>query len=164
MLDTDLGNANRIECMICPCIIVIIIISAPSAIITALTSWLFSSGFYEDFWFTYIACIFLQLFISVWMSEPRRRHLDWINILLSFSFSIVVTVKLLIVIFFLTLIAYNPEFYVNPPASVIAYLAIMGIVLTQDYKLFSRYLLVSLFVSRVIFVQLYSHSYFNQTP
>ncbi len=59
MLDTDLGNANRIERMVCPCIIAIIIISAPSAIITALTSWLFSSGFYEDFWFTYIACIFL---------------------------------------------------------------------------------------------------------
>ena len=97
------------------------------------------------------------------MSEPRRQHLDWINILLSFSFSIVVTVKLLIIIFLLTRIAHNPEFYVNLPASVIAYLAIMGIVLTQDYKLFSRYLLVSLFVSRVVFIHLYSHSDFNQT-
>ena len=40
----------------------------------------------------------------------------------------------------------------------------MALVLTQNIKLFSKHLLISLFVSSLVFVQLYSHIYFNQTP
>lgn len=166
MLDKGLGNASRIERIVCLIFVAIYTILAPKTIITALTSWLTSSGFYEDFWSAYITFIFLLLFTSLWISEPRRRHLDWINILLSFSFAIVLAVKILIVIFFPTLIAHNPEYYANLPASATAYLATMciALVLTQNIKLFSKHLLVSLFVSSLVFVQLYPHIYFNQTP
>lgn len=166
MLDKGLGNASRLERIICLCIMALAVIFAPPAIITALTSWLISSGFYEDFWSAYITFIFLLLFTSLWVSEPRRFYLDCMSTLLLFSFAIVLAVKILIIIFFPTLIAHNPEYYANLVLSATAYLATMGmaLVLTQNIKLFSKYLLVTLFVSCLVFVQLYWHIYFNQTP
>ena len=166
MLDKGLGNASRLERIICLCIMALAVIFAPAAIISVLTSWFVISDFYEDFWSAYITFFFLLLFISLWVSEPRRRHLDWINILLSFSFAIVLAVKILIVIFFPAPTVHNLDYYANFPASAVAYLATMGmaLVLTQNIKLFSKYLLVTLFVSCLVFVQLYSHIYFNQTP
>ena len=100
MLDKGLGNASRLERIICLCIMALAVIFAPPAIITALTSWLISSGFYEDFWSAYITFIFLLLFTSLWVSEPRRCYLDCMSTLLLFSFAIVLAVKILIIIFF----------------------------------------------------------------
>ncbi|MGB1159324.1 MAG: hypothetical protein ACPG3V_07980 [Porticoccaceae bacterium] len=166
MPDKGLGNASRLERIICLCIMALAVIFAPPAIITVLTSWLISSGFYEDFWSAYITFIFLLLFTSLWVSEPRRCYLDCMSTILLFSFAIVLAVKILIIIFFPTLIAHNPEYYANLALSATAYLATMGmaLVLTQNIKLFSKYLLVTLFVSGLVFVQLYSHIYFNQIP